>query len=113
MHHRSMLKEIPRTISPEELREYRRQLGLTQHQLAQLLGVSQSAVTLWEQGKRRPRYARPIRFLLSRLIEAQRFSRELVEALPGTLTDVAAPASPRKRGRRSAGRAAQAPAPTR
>lgn len=41
-------------MSPDELRARRYELGLSQDQLAIMLGVSQSALSLWENGKREP-----------------------------------------------------------
>jgi DNA-binding transcriptional regulator YiaG len=41
-------------ISGNLIRSLRRRLGITQGQLATLVGVSLSAVTLWETNKRRP-----------------------------------------------------------
>lgn len=38
-----------------EIKELRRDLGLTQVQFAERLGVSVCAVQAWEQGKRQPR----------------------------------------------------------
>jgi transcriptional regulator with XRE-family HTH domain len=35
----------------------RKNAGLTQHELAELLSISQSAVALWESGKSHPRVA--------------------------------------------------------
>ena len=40
-------------MTPEELREWRTSRGLTQKQLAELLGVKQSSVSRWEDGKRK------------------------------------------------------------
>lgn len=36
------------------IRKYRRQLGMTQDFLADKLGVSSSAISLWETGERKP-----------------------------------------------------------
>lgn len=36
------------------IRFYREQLGLTQKQLAERLGVTPSAITMWESGERKP-----------------------------------------------------------
>lgn len=36
------------------IRKYRRQMGLTQAGLAEILGVSQSTVGMWETGERKP-----------------------------------------------------------
>jgi transcriptional regulator with XRE-family HTH domain len=37
----------------EALRAWRKQAGLTQKEMAQLLGVHHMALSFWEQGKRR------------------------------------------------------------
>jgi DNA-binding transcriptional regulator YiaG len=42
-------------VSAEEIHGLRQRLGLTQRELAKWLGVSESTVSLWEAGKRRPR----------------------------------------------------------
>ncbi len=39
---------------PEQVKEVRRQLGLSQEELAQALGVSFATVNRWENGKTRP-----------------------------------------------------------
>ncbi|MDQ3692644.1 MAG: helix-turn-helix domain-containing protein [Chloroflexota bacterium] len=53
-------------LTPELIRSLRRQLGLTQSEFAQRLGVSMQAVSFWERGTRTPTglYARAIRSLL-------------------------------------------------
>ena len=38
----------------EKIRELRKKSGMTQHQLAQRLGISSSAVGMYEQGRREP-----------------------------------------------------------
>jgi DNA-binding transcriptional regulator YiaG len=42
-------------ITPHEVERLRRRLDLTQRDLAKWLGVTESSVSLWEAGKRRPR----------------------------------------------------------
>jgi DNA-binding transcriptional regulator YiaG len=42
-------------LTARQLQDLRQQLGLTQLGLARVLGVSESAVSLWEAGKRKPR----------------------------------------------------------
>src|SRR5262249_26832884 len=42
-------------VRPQEVERRRRRLGLTQLELAKWLGVTESSVSLWEAGKRRPR----------------------------------------------------------
>jgi DNA-binding transcriptional regulator YiaG len=42
-------------VSAREIHALRQRLGLTQRELARLLGVSESSVSLWEAGRRRPR----------------------------------------------------------
>lgn len=39
-----------------ELKKLREERGLSQYKLAEVLGVSQSAVGLWESGKREPNF---------------------------------------------------------
>ena len=41
----------PSSMSPKMLRERRRQLGLTQAELASRLGVSRQTVNSWERGR--------------------------------------------------------------
>lgn len=52
-------------LTPERIRSLRRQLGLTQAEFAERLGVSMQAVSFWERGTRTPTglYARAIRSL--------------------------------------------------
>lgn len=38
----------------EKIRHYREEAGLTQRQLAEALGLNQSAVALWETGRTEP-----------------------------------------------------------
>jgi DNA-binding XRE family transcriptional regulator len=42
-------------VKPQEVERLRRRLELTQLELARWLGVTESSVSLWEAGKRRPR----------------------------------------------------------
>ena len=42
-------------VKPEEIERLRQRLKLTQLELAKWLGVTESSVSLWEAGKRRPR----------------------------------------------------------
>jgi transcriptional regulator with XRE-family HTH domain len=59
------------SMSPEELRGAMRILGYrTQNDLAQAIGVSRSAVSLWLEGK--VGVPRPIAMLLRMLVAAQR-----------------------------------------
>src|SRR5687767_5262703 len=59
------------TMSPDELRGAMRILGYrTQNDLAQAIGVSRSAVSLWLEGK--AGVPRPVAMLLRMLIAAQR-----------------------------------------
>lgn len=37
-----------------KIKEHRKRIGLTQKQIAEILGVRQNTVCLWEQGKREP-----------------------------------------------------------
>ncbi|MEV5078676.1 helix-turn-helix transcriptional regulator [Streptomyces sp. NPDC056159] len=43
-----------RTFSPDSLRHLRRQRGVTQHKLAASLGVHKTAISAYENGRRRP-----------------------------------------------------------
>jgi transcriptional regulator with XRE-family HTH domain len=59
------------SMSPEELRGAMRSLGYrTQNDLAQAIGVSRSAVSLWLEGK--VGVPRPVAMLLRMLVSAQR-----------------------------------------
>ena len=61
------------SMSPDELRTAMRGLGYrTQNELAQAIGVSRSAVSLWLEGK--VGVPRPVAMLLRMLITAQRRS---------------------------------------
>ena len=42
-------------VSGEKIKEYRKQLGLTQVQLAKRLGITQGTLALYETGKRHPK----------------------------------------------------------
>jgi DNA-binding transcriptional regulator YiaG len=42
-------------LTAEEIIHLRQRLGLTQRELARWLGISESAVSLWEAARRRPR----------------------------------------------------------
>jgi transcriptional regulator with XRE-family HTH domain len=58
-------------MSPEELRTHMRGLGYrTQAELAEAIGVSRSAVSLWLEGK--VGVPRPVAMLLRMLLQAQR-----------------------------------------
>jgi len=64
-------KEMLASMSPEELRGAMRTLGYrTQNDLANAIGVSRSAVSLWLEGK--VGVPRPVAMLLRILISAQR-----------------------------------------
>ena len=64
-------KEMLASMSPEELRSAMRTLGYrTQNDLANAIGVSRSAVSLWLEGK--VGVPRPVAMLLRMLISAQR-----------------------------------------
>ena len=59
------------SMSPEEVRASMRALGYrTQSELAQAIGVSRSAVSLWLEGK--VGVPRPVAMLLRMLVAAQR-----------------------------------------
>lgn len=64
-------KEMLASMSPDELRGAMRTLGYrTQSDLANAIGVSRSAVSLWLEGK--VGVPRPVAMLLRMLISAQR-----------------------------------------
>jgi predicted transcriptional regulator len=42
-------------VTPNDVQRLRQRLQLTQRDLAKWLGVTESSVSLWEAGKRRPR----------------------------------------------------------
>jgi putative transcriptional regulator len=66
-----MMDERLASMSPDELRGAMRSLGYrTQNDLAQAIGVSRSAVSLWLEGK--VGVPRPIAMLLRMLVTAQR-----------------------------------------
>ena len=43
-------------FTPQDIRAFRLELGLTPTQFAAKIGVSASSVCLWESGERHPRY---------------------------------------------------------
>ena len=45
---------VPKQFSPSDVRDLRAKHGLTQRQLAALIGASKSAVASWERGVRTP-----------------------------------------------------------
>ena len=45
---------MPKQLSPSDVRDLRAKHGLTQRQLAALIGASKSAVASWERGVRKP-----------------------------------------------------------
>ncbi|HEV8383560.1 MAG TPA: helix-turn-helix domain-containing protein [Candidatus Acidoferrales bacterium] len=53
----TFLPDIPKTITPREVRAIRKSLKVSQTRFAVLLNVSPKAVQSWEQGERRPRSA--------------------------------------------------------
>ena len=66
-------ERLKASMSPEELRRGMRTLGYrTQNDLANAIGVSRSAVSLWLEGK--VGVPRPVAMLLRMLIAAQRRS---------------------------------------
>lgn len=60
-------------MRPEQIRRLRQRLGLSQRQLAQVMGVSQQVVSFWERGERKPRRVHRdyLRQLQRRLEEAE------------------------------------------
>lgn len=57
----------PIEMTAEQFLKIRETLGLNQKELAERLGVTQTAISYWETGKRRPRG--PAVILLRRLLE--------------------------------------------
>ena len=56
-------RTIARRMTPEELKAFRRKHGLSQRDLAELLGVGSGTVADWETGRNRiPKY---LHFILS------------------------------------------------
>lgn len=51
------IPELPKEISPKEVRRIRESLDVSQTLFAMYLNVSPNAVRSWEQGTRRPRQA--------------------------------------------------------
>jgi predicted transcriptional regulator len=61
-------------VKPQGVEQLRRRLKLTQLELAKWLGVTESSVSLWEAGKRRPRG--PAHRLLRLIAELSRGGEE-------------------------------------
>ena len=57
---------MPEPITPEQIIELRRRLGLNQTAFAALVGCTQAAVSMWEEGLRTPTglYARAVSELI-------------------------------------------------
>ncbi|MBX6421746.1 MAG: helix-turn-helix domain-containing protein [Nevskia sp.] len=51
---RAALRPTGPELSPEEIRSIRQRHGLTMRQMADMLGVSETTVSRWESGQRRP-----------------------------------------------------------
>ncbi len=53
-------------LTPESIKAFRTRLGLTQPQLAEMIGCTSQAVSFWERGTRQPRglYAKVLRRLM-------------------------------------------------
>ena len=65
------MDDLKASMSPDELRRAMRTLGYrTQSELADAIGVSRSAISLWLEGK--VGVPRPVAMLLRMLISAQR-----------------------------------------
>lgn len=41
-------------MTPQEIRQLRSEMGVTQREFAQIVGVGASTIAMWESGKRRP-----------------------------------------------------------
>lgn len=63
-------------LSPKLIKKLRSRLGLTQPELALLVGVSLSAVGFWESGRVRPR-----REMREKMIALRRYSRREIRAM--------------------------------
>jgi len=68
--------DVP-TISPERIKALRVELGMTQSQLAECLGLATATITRWETGA--CRITRPHLKVLSALIAGEAATRELAE----------------------------------
>lgn len=75
-------------MRPEEIRELRRALELTQQQLAQRLGVSFVTLNRWENGQ-----TKPSAMALAKLSELERGSRQASEAVGTPAQEPGAPMS--------------------
>jgi DNA-binding transcriptional regulator YiaG len=82
-------------ISPQLIRKLRTRLGISQAEVATLIGVSTNAVGFWEQGKSRPRDRNK-----KALVALRKLGRREVRGILATKTE----ASPRKAKRRAGGR---------
>lgn len=67
------------SMSATEVKRIRDRLGLTQVELAERLGVTQTAISYWEDGKRTPRG--PVVILLKNLLAEIRSQKKAVGAL--------------------------------
>ena len=59
-------------MTPEEIRQYRGRLGLTQAELATMLGVDPVSVSRWERGVRVPPMPTVLRLALEHLSHIRR-----------------------------------------
>lgn len=75
------------------IREARKQAGLTQRELGELVGVSSHAVWAWEAGRMRPRYERLVELAFhcetspGRLLGQAAVETELLEAAEAAFRD--------------------------
>lgn len=65
---------IPRPIDPREIRKIRKELGITQEELAKKAGVTQAYIAKLEAGKVDPRLS-TLNRILQALLECKRPSR--------------------------------------
>lgn len=86
---------LPASRFPARLKELRNKAGLTQAQLAKLAGMSQQAITDWENGKREPGWAAVVALAAALGVDCAAFLEE--PAAPDEGEEEAPP--PPKRGR--------------
>jgi DNA-binding transcriptional regulator YiaG len=83
-------------ISPRLIKKLRERLGLSQGEMAKLVGVSTNSVGFWEQGKARPQGRNREALVALRKLG----KREVAELLAAKVAEAAPKAPRRARGRR-------------